>query len=134
MTLSDNERKALIDYRIKQAYESAEVAEFLYNNQSYASSINRIYYAVFYSLLALGIKFDFKTSKHPQLHGWFNKNFIATGIIEREFGRILRDIYQNRLSADYEVYVNFPEEDLEQLLSEMKAFIQRIDNYLKEVE
>jgi uncharacterized protein (UPF0332 family) len=134
MTLSDNERKALIDYRIKQAYESAQVAEFLYNNHNYATSINRIYYAVFYSLLALGIQFGFKTSKHPQLHGWFNKNFIATGIIEREFGRILRDIYQNRLSADYEVYVNFPKEDIELLLSERKAFIQRIDKFLKEVE
>ena len=75
-----------------------------------------------------------ETSKHPQLHGWFNKNFIATGIIEREFGRILRDIYQNRLSADYEVYVNLPKEDIELLLSEMKAFIIRIEYFLKECE
>lgn len=134
MTLSDNERKQLIEYRINQAFESAETAEFLFNNQNYPTSVNRIYYAVFYSLLALGIQFGFKTSKHPQLHGWFNKNFIATGIIEREYGRILRDIYQNRLSADYEVYMNFPKEDLEQLLSEMKAFIQRIDKFLKVVE
>ena len=31
MTLSDNEKNTLIEYRIKQAFESAEVAEFLYN-------------------------------------------------------------------------------------------------------
>ena len=134
MTLSDNERNTLIEYRIKQAFESAEVAEFLYNNHNYATSVNRIYYAAFYSLLALGIQFGFKTSKHPQLHGWFNKNFIATGRIEKEFGRILRDSYQYRLSADYEVFVNFSKEELELLLSETKAFIQRIDKFLKESE
>jgi len=42
MTLLDNERKALIEYRIKQAFESAEVAEFLYKNEKLAASINRI--------------------------------------------------------------------------------------------
>jgi len=134
MTLSDNERKALIEYRIKQAFESAEVAEFLYKNEKLAASINRIYYSVFYSLLALAIQFGFKTSKHPQLHGWFNKNFIATGKIEREFGRILRDTYEYRLSADYDVYVKYPEEDMELLLSEMKAFINRIEKFLNEGE
>ena len=134
MTLSDNERKALIEYRIKQAFESAEIAEFLHKNRNFATSINRIYYSVFYSLLALAIEFDFKTSKHPQLHGWFNKNFIATGRIEREFGKILRNTYEYRLSADYDVYVKFPEEDMELLLSEMKAFIVRIEKFLKEGE
>ena len=116
MTLSDKERKALIEYRIKQAFESAEVAEFLYKNQNLAASVNRIYYSVFYSLLALAIQFGFKTSKHPQLHGWFNKNFIATGRIEKEFGRILRNTYEYRLSADYDVYVKFHEEDLSSCL------------------
>jgi len=134
MTLSYNERKTLIEYRIKQAFESAEVAEFLFKNEKLAASINRIYYSVFYSLLALAIQFGFKTSKHPQLHGWFNKNFIATGKIEREFGRILRDTYEYRLSADYDVYVKYPEEDMELLLSEMKAFINRIEKFLKEGE
>lgn len=134
MTLSDNERKTLIEYRIKQAFESAEVAEFLFKNEKLAASINRIYYSVFYSLLALAIQFGFKTSKHPQLHGWFNKNFIATGKIEREFGRILRDTYEYRLSADYDVFVKYPEEDMELLLSEMKAFIIRIEEFLKEGE
>jgi uncharacterized protein (UPF0332 family) len=134
MTLSDNDRSALINYRIKQAYESAEVADFLYNTKNYATAINRIYYSIFYSLLALSIQFGFKTSKHPQLHGWFNKNFIATGKIEKVYGRILRDTYEYRLSADYDVFVKFPEEDLQLLLSEMKAFIIRIEKFIKENE
>jgi len=37
---------------------------------------NRIYYAVFYLVLALGYLDGFTTGKHHQLMGWFNKKYI----------------------------------------------------------
>jgi uncharacterized protein (UPF0332 family) len=132
MTLSDNEKKAIIEYRIKQAFDSADVAEFLILNQKIPAAVNRIYYSVFYSLLALALQFGYKTSKHTQLIGWFNKKFIASGEIEKKFGRILRDCYNYRISADYDSFVSFAEEDIQVLLSEMKSFLVRIDQFIKE--
>jgi uncharacterized protein (UPF0332 family) len=132
MTLSDNEKKAIIEYRIKQAFDSADVAEFLILNQKIPAAVNRIYYSVFYSLLALALQFGYKTSKHTQLIGWFNKKFIASGEIEKKFGRILRDCYNYRISADYDSFVSFAEEDIQVLLSEMRSFLVRIDQFIKE--
>lgn len=132
MTLSDNEKKAIIEYRIKQAFDSADVAEFLILNQKIPAAVNRIYYSVFYSLIALALQFGYKTSKHTQLIGWFNKKFIASGEIEKKFGRILRDCYNYRISADYDSFVSFAEEDIQVLLSEMKSFLVRIDQFIKE--
>jgi uncharacterized protein (UPF0332 family) len=134
MTLSDNEKKSLIEYRIKQAFETAEVAELLFLKEMYPTALNRIYYSVFYCLLALAIQFNYKTSKHAQLIGWFNKNFIATEKIEREYGRIVRDCYEFRLSADYDSYVTFVDEDISVLLQEMKSFLKRVELYIKEIE
>lgn len=134
MTLSDNERKTLIEFRIKQAFETAEVAELLVANKKYSSAANRIYYAVFYSLLALALQFGYKTSKHAQLIGWFNKNFIASEKIERGFGRIVRDCYEYRITADYDSFVNFKVDDINTLLTEMKLFLYRIELFIKENE
>ena len=134
MTLSDGERNSLIEYRLKQATDTAEVAELLFRKEMYPTALNRIYYSVFYCMLALALQFNFKTSKHSQLIGWFNKNFIATGKIEREYGRIVRDCYEFRLSADYDSFVNFAVEDIAVLLKEMKSFLNRIELYIHEID
>ena len=94
MTISDSEKKSLIEYRIKQAVETSEVAELLFRKELYPTALNRIFYSVFYCMLALAIQFNYKTSKHAQLIGWFNRNFIATGKTGREYGRIVRDCYE----------------------------------------
>ena len=41
-------------------------------------AVNRIYYGLYYAVTALAIKHRFETSKHLQLIGWFNKEFIAS--------------------------------------------------------
>jgi len=71
---STPERKTdLVRLRLKQANEAIEDVEFLILNERLTLAINRIYYGMFYSLLALALQYDFKTSKHAQLIGWFNK-------------------------------------------------------------
>ncbi|HEC30894.1 MAG: hypothetical protein DRG59_05990 [Deltaproteobacteria bacterium] len=45
--------RALISYRLEQAQESLDAAKLLYENNLFRASINRSYYAMFYSVLAL---------------------------------------------------------------------------------
>ncbi len=73
MTLSSEEKSNLIEYRLNQAKESQEVAAFLIQIGKLPTAVNRIYYAIFYCLLALALKYEFETSKHLQLLGWFIK-------------------------------------------------------------
>ena len=79
MSIPEEKRHALIQYRIEQAKETAEEANLLIKHNKFRAAINRIYYAMFYMLLALGLKYHFETSKHRQLLGWFNKTFIKNG-------------------------------------------------------
>lgn len=60
MTLANEEKQALIFYRLKQADESAEAAQLLMANNKTAAAINRIYYTIFYCVLALALKFGLK--------------------------------------------------------------------------
>ncbi len=112
MTLQEKSREDLIKYRLEQARNTISVVELLVENNELPTAVNRIYYGMFYSLLALGLKYKFETSKHHQLLGWFNKNFIHTKKIEVRFGKMLRNAYKNRRKGDYETYIGFDIEDV----------------------
>ncbi len=80
MTLRDEDRNALISYRIEKAKEAIEDVQFLLENDKLNLAINIIYYGLFHILTALTLKYKFKTSKHLQLVGWFNKNFVKENL------------------------------------------------------
>lgn len=132
MTIEEQTRDDLIKYRLEQARDTIDVVELLIKNDKLSTAINRIYYGMFYSLLALALQFNFETSKHQQLIGWFNKEFVRTGLIEKEFGRILRDAFENRTSGDYDSFVIFDQSEVLLLFSEMKSFIEQIEVFIRE--
>jgi uncharacterized protein (UPF0332 family) len=78
--IKDNDRQILIDYRLEQARETIKLTEFLIDSNQLNVAVNRIYYGMFYSVTALAIKHKFETSKHNQLIGWFNREFVLTGL------------------------------------------------------
>ena len=126
----DQDRDSLIKYRIQQAKEIIELAEFLINSNKLIVAVNRIYYGMYYALTALALKHRFETSKHAQLIGWFNKEFVAKNLVDKEYGEILRNAFQNRTKGDYDAFVEFPQQEVDVMLKEMKQFIIEIESIL----
>ena len=93
-------------------------------------AVNRIYYGMYYALTALALETGFETSKHGQLIGWFNKEFIATRKLDSKFGKMLRNAYQNRTKGDYDAFVSFNQQEVELMLAEMVEFIEEIKKLL----
>ena len=62
MTIEEQTRDDLIKYRLEQARDTIDVVELLIKNDKLSTAINRIYYGMFYSLLALALQFNFETS------------------------------------------------------------------------
>ena len=131
MTLSKEEKSNLIEYRLNQAKDSEETAAFLVEKGKLPTAVNRIYYAIFYCSPASALQYEFATSKHLQLLGWFNKNFLSSGLIEPEYGEIARKCYEYRRAADYDAYVTLEEENIKALLFKMNQFLDRINVLLK---
>ena len=130
--METKDKNLLIKYRLEQARDTVQVVALLIEHNKLPAAVNRIYYGIFYSLLALGLKYDFKTSKHLQLIGWFNKEFISTHKIETEYGKILKKAFESRSSGDYDVFYEIETEDVRNLFAEMQRFISRIESYIIE--
>ncbi len=131
MTIEKNDIKNLIRYRIDQAEETIVDVRILIENKRFRSAVNRIYYGMFYSLLALGLANQFESSKHAQLIGWFNKNFIHEGLIDSKYGKIINKAFNRRTKGDYDVYVEFEKDIVIEMFDEMQIFISRIKQYLE---
>lgn len=132
MSLEEKERVELIRYRLEEANETIADVQLLIDNDRLRAAVNRIYYGMFYSLLALGLAYQFETSKHQQLIGWFNKNFIHEGLIDAKFGKIINKASNRRTQGDYESYVEFDKEIILEMFGEMKKFIIEIERFLSQ--
>jgi uncharacterized protein (UPF0332 family) len=130
MSLEENERKELIRYRLQEAKETIADVQLLIENDRLRAAVNRIYYGMSYSLLALGLAYQFETSKHQQLLGWFNKNFIHEGLIDSKFGKIINKASNRRTQGDYESHVDFDKEVILEMFGEMQEFISEIERFL----
>jgi uncharacterized protein (UPF0332 family) len=130
MTIEEKDRLTLVAYRIEKAKNAAEDARFLFENNKLHLAVSRIYYAVFYILSALALKKRFQTRKHQQLIGWFNKNYIKVGIIDKKYGQFVHKSYDERSQADYADYVEFDKEEVSAMLDKLGALITKIEELI----
>jgi len=130
LTVEDKDSIELIRYRLQQADEAIADVQLLIDNGRFRSAVNRIYYGLFYSLLSLGLKEGFESSKHSQLIGWFNKNFVYTGKIDEKYGKIINKSFNRRTKSDYDTYVTYDKDEIIQMFTEMKKFITAIRNFI----
>jgi uncharacterized protein (UPF0332 family) len=132
MTIEEKDKQTLIAYRIEKAKNAAEDARFLYDNDKLHLVVNRIYYAVFYVLSAFALKKNFQTRKHAQLIGWFNKNYVKEGIVDKKFGQFVHKAYDERSQADYADYVEFEKEEVFAMIDKLNALIAKIEELINQ--
>jgi uncharacterized protein (UPF0332 family) len=92
--------------------------------------LNRLYYSIFYSVLAIGYKDEFVTSKHAQLMGWFNKKYIYENkIFDKRMNEIYKAAFINRQEADYDISkpMEIRPEQLQESINDVKYFIGEIE-------
>jgi uncharacterized protein len=89
-------------------------------------AVNRIYYAMFYAVSALAFSRGFSTSSHSQLRGYFNREFVKTGIIPIHHGQAYGVAFDSRKKGDYDDLVEFEREQVQAMLIEAEHFLDVI--------
>lgn len=123
-------KEDLNQYRLQRSKTTADEARFAIKANYLFNAENRIYYSIFYSVSALALKFDFSTSKHKQLLGWFNLNFIKTGLIPAKYGKIYHNAYDKRQESDYDDFVTLNIDEVEADFENMQEFIKYINDFI----
>lgn len=124
---------ALIKYRLKQAEDSIKEAEVLKNEgMSLRSVMNRLYYAMFYAILALLQEKQLGTSKHSGVVSLFDKEFVKPGIFDKDMSKTLHRAFELRQKGDYMEQTEVTEKDVNDIFPKVVAFINTVKRHLLE--
>ena len=127
----DNKNWDLSQYRLNTAEETLIVAQECFANNHYKDAINRSYYAAFYAARAVlaveGV--DFKRHKDVVAH--FNKEYVATGKVSKDLGRLLARLQQKREQSDYDDFFIASREEAEKQLKNAISIVDGIKQYLE---
>ena len=121
------DKNTLYQYRLEDAQATLIDAKLLFDaDASPRSVINRAYYAMFYAVLSLFLKCDItlETSKHSGVISIFDKEFIRTNKITKEFSRMLHMAFDSRQEFDYKEFTTASPEMAEMAIRDAELFIE----------
>lgn len=124
-------RKALIEYRLTQARDSIREADVLnQSGMSRRSVMNRLYYAMFYAVLALLQEKEMGTSKHSGAIALFDREFVKTGTFPKEMSKTLHRAFELRQKGDYMEETEVAADDVAEIRPVAEQFVESAERFL----
>ncbi|MBM3701861.1 MAG: HEPN domain-containing protein [Actinobacteria bacterium] len=123
-------KKEFIDlarYRLNKAKDTLSDSKKYIESATLASTVNRIYYSMFYAVNGLLITRGLSSSKHSGVLSIFNREIVNKGHLEKKWGEFYSDMFKRRQKGDYQDFVEFEKQDVEAWLKKSEEFIDKID-------
>jgi uncharacterized protein (UPF0332 family) len=124
------EKQELVKYRIAKARETFDEVKLHIDNKLWNTAVNRLYYACYYAVIALLIEKDIQPHTHMGVRQMFGLHFVKTGIVDNSIGKFFSDIYDMRQTGDYDDYIDFKKEDVNDLLEPANDLISKAESLL----
>jgi uncharacterized protein (UPF0332 family) len=131
MSIDQEEKKALIDYRLEKADLALDDAAFLTDAGKYGLAANRLYYALYYAASALLLSKDIVTKRHSGLMSQIHLNFVKTGILSPDEGALLKVMFSLRHEDDYEDFIEVERADIEEYTPQVSALVKKLKSLVK---
>ena len=130
MSLTDEERRIMVELEIERAEKITEQFETLREQQYWDTLVNRMYYAAFHAVSALLIHNAMQVHTHRGALNVFNKEFVRTGEFTLEEGHLFSKLEGLRERGDYNCFVDATEDEIVPLIEPLKALIAKIKGML----
>ena len=124
--MKSENRTDLVKYRMQRAEQSLSEAAVLLENPLPHAAINRLYYACFYSVLAVLVKNKIETKTHSGVRHQFHLHFVKNGSFDKELGKFYSAIFDKRLAGDYNDFYEIEIEYVQSLQTPASQFVEKI--------
>jgi len=99
-------------YRIEKAKRDLEYAKTTLQDELYEVSVNRSYYAIFHAARALLALEGTDYKKHSGVISHFQREYVKTGIFDKEYSTIIREAFDMRNETDYHDFYIISKKDV----------------------
>ena len=123
--------QTLVEYRLTEARESlAEAKVLLREKMSNRSVMNRLYYTMFYAVLAVMQDKQIGASKHSGVIAAFDREFVKNMIFDKIFSKALHRAFELRQKGDYMENTVISDNDVEELMLTATDFLYAVESFL----
>ncbi len=121
----------LIAQRIQKSKAKLKAAKHSLSNEDYDDAISRAYYSVFHSSKALLQYIGIEVKTHHALKQMFGIHLVQSGLVDKEMGRCLNELKDERENGDYDIVTYFDKEDAQNAVNKAENFIKKTIVFLK---
>lgn len=126
MSLTEEERLAIVFYRIEKAQKALDDIHKVLPLELWSIIANRMYYALYYAASALLISDGHKVGTHRGVIALFNLNYVKDGPLKREEGSLFASVFAFRQGSDYDDFIDASQEDIKRLLPQVELLVDKI--------
>ena len=130
MSLSEEERNALVTLQMEKARTFLQQADEMYVLKYWDIASNRYYYACFHAVQALLVHYGLSAHTHAETLGVFGMHFVKTGKISKELGAFFSRMEQLRMKADYNCEYDVSKEYVESMQQPAHDFLTEIERLI----
>ena len=130
MPLTEEERKAVVVYRLEKAAKAVVEAKDCATMGHWNLAANRLYYAAYYASSALLISAGHQAKTHEGTIGMIGQSYVRTGILSKEDGALLARLQNMRHTGDYDYFLDWTEEDVTPYITKVEAFLEKIKSII----
>lgn len=131
MSLTDEDRKSVVNLRIEKAQKAYLQAKVNLNLGFVEVSANRFYYAAYYAVSALLIAKELSAQTHSGIIAVFGREFVKTNIVTKDDGKLYSQLFTYRLKGDYDDNYNLDINEIKPLEIPVGLFISKISALAK---
>ena len=115
--------RTLVRYRLEQAQDALEEAGILLAQHKPRGAMNRVYYAMFYAVVALLASKGLTSRKHTGAISLFHQQFVKTGLFPADLAGFVDDAFDQRNESDYVDFAAMAETEVADLLANAGRFV-----------
>lgn len=126
MSLSNDDRRALVVYRVEKARATFGEAQKVATVSLWNLAANRLYYALYYAASALLLSDGLTSHTHKGLLAQVSLNYVKDGRLTQSDGKLLRQMFNMRQEGDYEDFAETSEEDIKEAMPRVRELMEKL--------
>lgn len=129
--MNDKNKQVNIKLEVEKGKSCLRQAKLLFDSGEYDGTISRAYYGVFHYASALLLTKGLEARSHEGLVRLFNLHFIKTGVLQKEYSKILSHAQKAREESDYWPEIPFTKEEADERIKETEKFMKAVERLLR---
>jgi uncharacterized protein (UPF0332 family) len=120
-----------IQQTIDKSQRTIKVARLLFENDCFDDAVSRCYYAGFHAISAVLFSKGLTFSKHTQVLGAFNKEFVHSGEFPRSISQFIDQLFKDRMIGDYDSMTTIDRTTAQRDIEQAAQIVNIIKEYLR---